>query len=318
MCHQFLEESTRIAQICEQIFATGEYVPRTSAEAESVRSLGFELRGSALVLPAGIEHLDESYIEQELRKYSRFAHLNSVQVKNCVGSTNHELLTLARSSDLTGTVLLAELQTSGRGRFGRHWYSPVGRNLAVSIGARVSKDPDDLGAISLVIGVAVASAIQELGIDDVTLKWPNDILLDKRKAGGILVDLVHATSPIEIVVGIGLNIGGGSSIGEIVDYPVADLLDYCSPPIRNRLAVSVVRNVYDAIFRFESLGFQAFREKWNVLDALRGTSVTVSTPRNRIQGIAREVRHTGELCIELEDGTIHHVIAGDVSLDYTR
>ena len=317
MCNQFLAESTKLAQICEQIFATGEYVPSTGAEAEAVRSLGFELRGSTLVLPAGIEYLDENCIEQELRNDTSVSHLNSVVVKKCVGSTNQELLMLARSSDLSGTVLFAELQTSGRGRFGRSWHSPVGRNLAVSLGARVSREPDDLGAISLVIGVAVANAIQELGIDDITLKWPNDILLDKRKVGGILVDVVHAMSPIEIVVGIGLNIGGGSLIGEVVDNPIADLLDHCSPPIRNRLAVSIVRNVYDAIRSFESQGFHVFRERWSALDALSGISVTVSTPGESIQGIARDVRQTGELCIELEDGTIHHVIAGDVSLDYT-
>lgn len=318
MSIQSLADHTELLQICECIFETGEYLPSTVAEAERLLSFGFEQRGSALVLPAGIEYLDQECIEQTVRNIGVMSSLPRIQLKNCVESTNLELLKATGDDGVSGKVVLAEMQVAGRGRFGRNWYSPVGRNLAISLGARLARTPDDLGAVSLVVGVAVASAIREHGIDVVALKWPNDILLDNRKVGGILVDVVRATTPIDIVVGIGLNVGGGSSTEQIIDRPVADLLDYCALPIRNKLAGSIIRNVYDSIYTFENSGFVAFHNNWYALDALRDQSIGVSTSNKEIRGIARGVRDTGELCIELKDGKLHYVNAGEVSLDYTR
>ena len=315
MCTQLQLDSTWLQQICDHIFSTGKYLPKTVDELKTLQLFGFERKGSAMVLPTSIEYLDLDFIENSLLKETETLKLKQVRLENCVGSTNQELLNLAATSNIFGTVFLAELQTSGRGRFGRNWYSPVGQNLAVSLGARVSRDASDLGAISLVVGVAVANAIQDLGIEEVALKWPNDILLDNRKVGGILVDLLRPTSPFAVVVGIGLNIGGGSAVQDLVDSPVADLLEFSSPPIRNRLVVSIVRNVYKSILGFEHDGFESFHERWRTLDALRGKAVTVSTPNERVHGIARGVRRTGELCIEQTDGRIHAVIAGEVSLD---
>ncbi|MCY3540821.1 MAG: biotin--[acetyl-CoA-carboxylase] ligase [Gammaproteobacteria bacterium] len=318
MCKQSLEQNFRLLRICDHIFETGKYTFSTVAEAELLLSFGFEQTGSAVVLPAGIEYLDQELIEQSLRDDGVMSKLPHVQLKNCVESTNQELLTVTHDDGISNEVVLAEMQVAGRGRFGRRWHSPVGRNLAISLGAKLSRAPDDLGAISLVVGVAVANAIHELGIDVVALKWPNDILLDNRKVGGILVDVVHATTPIDVVVGIGLNIGGRSSTEKIIDRPVADLLDYCVLPIRNKLAVSIIRNVYDSIYKFETNGFGSFHEKWDILDALRDHAVTVSTSKEVVRGIACGVRHTGELCIELKDGKNHYVNAGEVSLDYTK
>ncbi len=318
MSKQSLEQHARLLQICECIFRTGEYFPSTVAETELLLSFGFELHGDRLVLPAEIEYLDLEYIEQSLREVGAMSNLKSVQLKNCVESTNQELFKVIRDDGISSKVVLAEMQIAGRGRFGRDWHSPVGRNLAISLGARLSRAADDIGAISLVVGVAVANAIQELGIDVVTLKWPNDILLDNRKVGGILVDVVQATTPFDIVVGIGLNVGGGSSTEQIVDRPVADLVDYCALPIRNKLAGSIIRNVYDSIYKFENRGFQSFHEKWDILDVLRDQAVTISASNNDIRGIARGVRDTGELCIELDNGKTHLVNAGEVSVDYSR
>ncbi|MYD45354.1 MAG: biotin--[acetyl-CoA-carboxylase] ligase [Gammaproteobacteria bacterium] len=318
MSEQSLDQNARLLRICEHIFETGEYTSSTVAEAEWLLSIGFEQNGGAMVLPTGIEYLDREYIERSLREVGVMSNLPRIQLKNCVESTNQELLEAIHDDGISGKVVLAEMQIAGRGRLGRDWHSPVGRNLAISLGVKLSRAPNDIGAISLVVGVAVANSIHELGIDVVALKWPNDILLDNRKVGGILVDVVHATTPIDIVVGIGLNVGGGSSTEKIIDRPVADLVDYCALPIRNKLAGSIIRNVYDSIYKFENRGFQSFHENWDILDVLRDQAVTISTSMNVISGIARGVRNTGELCIELNDGTIHLVNSGEVSLDYTK
>ena len=311
-------EQTDLSQFCKCIFSTGEYLPRTVAESKLLQAIGFELKGSTLVLPSDLERLNLDCIVRGLEECSEMSNLQRVRVELCVGSTNQVLLHEAHANDISGFVVLAETQTSGRGRYGRNWVSPVGRNLAISLGATISQSPYDIGAISLVAGVAVSNAIQEVGIDAVKLKWPNDILLDGRKVGGVLVDLVRATAPFKFVVGIGLNVGGGSLVRETVDYPVADLMECCSGPIRNRLAVLIIHNVYDSIRRFELDGFQSFHQRWSELDVLRNNVVTISTSYDSIQGIARGVSHTGELCVELESGRIHHVNAGEVSIDYTQ
>ena len=313
MNSQTIEKHHEILHLCEGIFDTGKYFPRTTDEAHLLRTLGFELQQGCLVLPTGIEYLDQAFIEQGLRTGDVPYH-EQVLVNNCVGSTNKELLGLAIQHDISNTVMLAELQIAGCGRFGRAWQSPVGRNLALSMGARITRTLANPGTVSLVVGVAVAKVLEELGVKAVSLKWPNDILVEGQKVGGILVDVGHVSNPLELVIGIGLNVGGGSIIQKTIGQSVADLLDYSTYPIRSTLAVNNIRNVYESLQRFETDGFQSFHDNWTELDALKDQPVTVSTLQKSTNGIARGIRDTGELCVELENGKIHYVIAGEVSL----
>lgn len=306
-------KQSKVRQICENIFETKKYFPRTSDEASLLQTLGFELERGSLVLPKDIEYLDRTYIEKELRRGGEFSK-HKVLVENCVGSTNQELLHLAKHSDISNTVMFTELQIDGRGRFGRAWQSPLGRNLALSLGVRITRTPANPGMVSLIIGVTIANVLEELEIGSVSLKWPNDILFDGKKVGGILIDVGHVLNPVELVVGIGLNVGGGTLVRELVGQSVADLADYCSVPLRNKLAVSTVRNIRKTIQTFETDGFQSFHDRWSELDVLRGKPVKVSTQQDCIHGIARGIKDTGELCIELKNGKSHYVIAGEVSL----
>lgn len=310
---QTFVKPNEILQICDNIFETGHHFPRTAEEASLLQTLGFELQRGSLVIPKSIEYLDAALIKQGLRE-EREVNQHNVRVKNCVGSTNRELLTVAEHRDISNTIVFAELQIDGRGRFGRAWQSPLGRNLAMSLGVRITRTSTNPGMISLVVGVAIASAIAELGIGSVSLKWPNDILFEGRKVGGILIDVAHVSNPLELVVGIGLNVGGGALVQEMIGQPVADLMEYCSFPLRNKLAVSTVRNVYQSIHGFEASGFQPFHDRWSELDALRGKPVEFSSQKEGFHGIARGIKDSGELCIELENGKIHYVIAGDVSI----
>ena len=310
---QTFERQSEILQICENIFDSGQYFPRTAEEASLLEKLGFELQRGSLVIPKSVEYLDRALIETGLREERKFCPYKLL-VKNCVGSTNGELLSLAEHSDISNTVVFAELQIDGRGRFGRVWQSPLGRNLAMSLGVRITRTPSNLGMVSLVVGVAIANVLERLGIGSMSLKWPNDILLEGRKVGGILIDVAHVSNPLELVVGIGLNVGGGTLVREMIGQPVADIMEYCSRPLRNKLAVSAVHSVYQSIQIFETNGFQSFHDRWDELDALRGKPVIVSTQRDCTRGIARGIKDSGELCVETETGEIHHVIAGEISL----
>src|SRR5690606_6260917 len=104
-----------------------------------------------------------------------------------------------------GHVCLAELQIAGRGRRGRDWFSPFGANLALTIGKRIDRPAAALGGASLVVGLAVLDALEQLGVPELALKWPNDVLLRGAKLGGILIEL-SARPQTELVVGIGLNV----------------------------------------------------------------------------------------------------------------
>lgn len=313
MLTQTLEKHSKVRQICDHIFEKGKYFPSDADETSLLQTLGFELQRGSLVIPNDIEYLDQAYIEKELRRGGESSQYK-VLVKYCVGSTNQELLNLAERSDISNTVMFTELQIDGRGRFGRTWQSPLGRNLALSLGVRITRTPTNPGMLSLVVGVAVASVLQEFGIRSVSLKWPNDILVSGKKVGGILIDVGRILNPIELVVGIGLNVGGGTLVREMIGQPVADLADHCSSPLRNKIAVSTVQHVCKTIQTFEKVGFQSIYDRWNELDALRGKPVKVSTLQDSIHGIARGIKDTGELCIELQNGKIHYVVAGKVSL----
>src|SRR4051812_7580052 len=112
-----------------------------------------------------------------------------IRVHDEIDSTNTHLMKRAATESIDGVVCLAETQAGGRGRRGRTWLTPKGKSLAMSLGIDFAIPVSDLSPLSLVVGVAVADAIQELGIDTLSLKWPNDVLLAGKKAGGILIEL---------------------------------------------------------------------------------------------------------------------------------
>ena len=113
----------------------------------------------------------------------------------------------------TSEVLLAEFQSAGRGRRGRAWLAPPGAGICLSLSWTFPEAPPELGALGLVIGVCVLRALTALGVKDLALKWPNDLLLDGRKLGGVLIELRgESAGPACVVIGIGLNVALGAAL----------------------------------------------------------------------------------------------------------
>ena len=278
---------------------------------------GFIVEKDRVSLDECTELLDEdeisTYLADELQ-----GTLHSIEILPCVTSTNDLMQERSKTMTIDGHILMAEVQTAGRGRRGRKWETPFGKTIALTLGVSIDMPASKVSCLSLVVGVAVADALKSVGVDNVRLKWPNDVLVDSGKLGGILTELVLATQPVEVVIGIGINVGSASVIRNIVDYPIADVCEYVDGRVRNRLVGELINHVLQQCRLFEENGFARVRERWMNLDAFRDQNVLVSSPSERMQGKAVGLGSNGELLIQTNAGATRKIIGGDVSLRQTE
>src|SRR5262245_52478007 len=213
-----------------------------------------------------LDFLDERAIEAGLSpQVHRW--LRELKVHQEIDSTNTHLVKRAATESIDGVVCFAESQTGGRGRRGRSWLTPKGRSIAVSIGKNLVVPVVQIGPLSLVVGIGVAIALANVGVDGVSLKWPNDILVDGAKAGGILIELAGIGQPLVVVIGIGLNVGSGSEVRERLGIQVGDLREKARDISRNELASVLVESVHSIVAEFEHSGFAPLRDRWEALHA---------------------------------------------------
>lgn len=293
------------AAVCKRIKKLAGFGLRVTA----IRARGYQLN-------APLELLDADRITAAL-SVDLPGPLPTVEVLPTVGSTNSALLQWTRSGRVTsGFVLLAERQTAGRGRRGRMWVSPFGRNLYLSVLWRFEAGPPALEGLSLVVGVVVAQTLcSRLGIA-ASLKWPNDILVQSRKLGGILIEVDGDLSgPLSVVIGIGINLDMTGATTEDIDQAWTDTCSESPVPVsRNDLAAQLIAGLSQALERFAVVGFKEFREQWCLLDAFKGHSVKVFRQgSDALTGIARGVDDTGALLLETS-GAVQAISAGDISL----
>ena len=208
---------------------------------------------------------------------------------------------------------MAEAQTAGRGRRGREWISPFGRNLALSLGIRIERPLREVGAVGLAVGVAVADALTELGVRGAMLKWPNDILLGARKLCGILIELPAAREPPCVVIGIGINVGGLSAVVPLVDQAVADITEQVPDVSRNRMASLLIDAVHNVCRQFERHGFAQIKPAYDSLHRFHGKPVRLVVGMEEMTGTVVGVGLDGALRLRTDSG-VQSFIGGEVSL----
>ena len=273
---------------------------------------GVAVRGDLAILDDDVELLRADRIRDQLGDPAR-GWLTRLCVRAHVDSTNSALMRAGLTRDIDGEVLLAEAQTAGRGRRGREWMSPFGRNLAMSMAVRIDRSLREIGAVGLSVGMAVAGALTELGVRDAKLKWPNDIVVDRRKLCGILIELPAAKEPACVVIGIGINIGGLKVLAPLVDQAVDDVAEHVPNASRNRLAGMVVDAVYNMCKQFEKHGFAPMRPAYNALHRYHGEDVRVIVGAEEVTGSVAGVGLDGAL--QLRTGSdVKSFIGGEVSL----
>lgn len=232
------------------------------------------------------------------------------------GSTNADLLARAAAGeDIDGVVLLAENQTSGRGRLGRHWVAPPRTQVALSVGVAADTVPAaGWGWLTLATGVAVADALTEAAGVDAGLKWPNDVVVGDGKLSGILAE-VAAPNPM-IVVGLGLNVT--MTEDEVPDGTTATSLAMlgASGTDRTALAAAVLRHLAARIAAWRAAGGadDALVADYRRYSRTLGARVRATMPGDlKIEGVAVAIDDLGRLCIDTDSGP-ETVSAGDVKL----
>lgn len=230
-------------------------------------------------------------------------------------STNEQARRLATDGAPDGTVIWARSQTAGRGRQGREWQSPEG-NLYCSIVIRPEMPAADAAQLSFVTVLALGHAISGLLPDSVEMhyKWPNDLLLDGRKAAGILLESsgVAGGKLDWLVVGAGLNVEThpGATEG---GYPATSLREAGAGPVAVRdMLTRYIGGFAHWRARWQNEGIAAVREAWLEHAARLGEDITVRLPGDRLQGRFTGLNDAGALLLDMPDGSRRTITAGDV------
>ena len=233
----------------------------------------------------------------------------TVEVLPQVDSTNSELMRRARAGQTEPTLLIAETQTAGRGRMGRHWSSAAADSLTFSLGLPLA--PTDWSGLSLAVGVAVAESLGPR----IRIKWPNDLWFEERKLAGILVETATLTGHAPggqparyTVVGIGINIGArdGDGLATAPAWLQEQAPGITAPQALQRVALPLVQ----ALLEFADAGFGPFANRFALRDALAGRMVSLSDGR---AGAAGGVTGQGALLVRTGAG-LEQVTSSEVSV----
>ncbi|MCF6225910.1 MAG: bifunctional biotin--[acetyl-CoA-carboxylase] ligase/biotin operon repressor BirA [Xanthomonadales bacterium] len=283
---------------------------------QKLRKLGLEIKavsGSGYQLLSPLELFDKDRILALIAQ-------NSLQLpgqlilKMTTESSNDDLNNLPHDQH-HGSVVIAEHQSAGRGRRGRTWVSPFGRNIYLSMGWEFQHGINQVAGLSLLTGVAVVKALRTFQVKDTQLKWPNDILRGSdtalAKLGGCLVEVNgDIAGPCQATIGIGLNLRLADS--SQIDQSWVDLRDHESLS-RNALVAEVISQLLQLLPVFSAQGLQPFIHDWNKYHAYAGKLVQLTGPETNISGIATGIDEQGGLLVSNKTGqtTIH---SGEVSL----
>ncbi|MCD6025867.1 MAG: biotin--[acetyl-CoA-carboxylase] ligase [Solimicrobium sp.] len=229
-------------------------------------------------------------------------------------STNTDLM--ARVPTLgSPTLLVAETQTAGRGRAGRHWLSsPVpGSSLTFSLAWPFLEKPQALLGLPLAVGVGLAKALASMGVT-VQLKWPNDVLREGKKLAGVLIETTSYLDRTWAIIGVGLNLLIPKELEQEIGQPVADAI-WLAQMDRNEMLAVLITHLISCLQQFSRSGLSTFLPTWNSLHAYAGQQVCIVDQDKIIQqGIALGVNNLGCLLLQDRHGVVWPVMAGNVSL----
>jgi len=283
---------------------------------KGVETLGVKLhriRGRGYRIAGGLDLLDVEAIARQLPPLDP---PYDVQLHMSLASTNQTLMQRQQEQAIHGNVVLAEVQTAGRGRLGRQWQSPFSQNIALSLGWRFEGGAAALEGLSLVVGLALVEALEDLGVNQAQLKWPNDVLANGKKLAGILLEMRgDATGPCHVVIGIGVNVHfkeDGHSAAAI-DQPWISLAQLGYTVSRNDLVARILLRLNERLHEFVGQGFAAVRDEWQARHYYQNQNVMLLLPGRQEQGICRGVDKVGALVVE-QQGEMVVYSGGEISL----
>ncbi|HKM04602.1 MAG TPA: biotin--[acetyl-CoA-carboxylase] ligase [Lachnospiraceae bacterium] len=231
-------------------------------------------------------------------------------------STNIDAKRMAEEGAPHGTLIVANMQRTGRGRRGREWQSPAGEAVYMSILLRPSFDPDKASMLTLVMALSVGKAIKSMCQEPISIKWPNDVIMNGKKVCGILTEMNAETGYIHyVVIGVGINVNTTQFQDDIEGIATSLFLETGNKVIRAELAEKIITNFelyYDIFCETEDLS--KLQQEYCALLITKDCAVKVMDPKGDFQGIARGINEVGELLVEKEDGEVVKVYSGEVSV----
>ncbi len=267
---------------------------------EAAPRRGYRMRANGVRFAEIEPHL------RTLRLGREFQHLPEVD------STNLYAKKWALQGAVDGAVVVADMQTGGRGRLGRAWSSPSGNGLWMSVVLRPLIAPDKAPQITLATAVGVAAGLRDLGYD-AGIKWPNDIYINGRKVCGMLTEMHASMESVEwVVVGIGINCLNREFPSEIRDIATSLALSGDKPVVRAEVAAAVLNRLeeyYDLLYRE---GFDKIRQNWLENNITLGKRVKITTLTDTMYGQALDMNEDGSLLLQKEDGGEFTLVTGDV------
>ena len=271
----------------------------------------YKIKGKGYRLAQPVQLLDAALIKELQLQQA------PVWVQSVTDSTNSQLMQKLKDGVVPekGSVLVAEAQTAGRGRRGKQWFSPFGCNLYFSMYWQLEQGIQAAMGLSLVVGLAVAKVLQQQWQLPVRLKWPNDLYIEHKKLGGILVELAGQThAQCDVVIGLGLNIRMPDQTDKAVDQPWADLTSALGKAVDRNLLVALLQHqlVLD-LQHFSQQGFASYAQEFNLLDQFAGEQVTLSSGSQTMTGLCAGVDAQGGLVLDI-NGQKQSFYGGELSL----
>ncbi|EAX47233.1 biotin--acetyl-CoA-carboxylase ligase [Thermosinus carboxydivorans Nor1] len=258
-----------------------------------------------LLLPAEIvARLKTTVLGKEIRYFSE------------IGSTNNEAKRLAAEGCPEGLIVVAEAQSTGRGRLARGWFSPFGKGIWLSVVLRPPFHPLDAPKCTLMAAVALTKAIRKVTEAPCGIKWPNDILYEGKKLVGILTEMSAEMDAINYVVigmGINVNIAPEEFPPELRDIATSVAAAAGRPVSRLALLAEVLAELETVYSLAVRQGFGPVLDEWRKLTITLGQQVNVLAPGETFAGIAVNIDNEGALLVDTGQG-VRRILAGDVTI----
>ena len=271
--------------------------------------------GRGYRLQQDIQLLDREFIDSRLKQGGHNGY--QLHILETTPSTSDYLLENERPLVAPGAVCLCERQDAGRGRRNRSWISTPYRNITMSIAWQFDNGTADLAGLGVAAGITIVQVLHDYGLDaDIGLKWPNDIIWQDRKLGGLLIDVRgEHDGPCTAVLGLGLNISLSESDSKTIDQPFTTLESIHDERIdRNVLTASLAGGLMDMFNSYPSRGFLPWYNQWPLYDRLMQRPVVVISGGDRMYGTAIGINEQGALLVDLDAGETAHFFSGEVSL----
>lgn len=267
------------------------------------------VRGKGYRLQDPIELLDKDLL---LNKVTQ--RLDQLDILLDVGSTNTWLI--ERAADQVGKrcAVLAEKQIAGRGRRGRHWVSPFGKNIYLSLLITFPKTIAELDGFSLMTAIAVERVLARMGIEGIAVKWPNDVYADNKKLAGILLEVAGQYGQYtQVVIGVGLNMDLSEADAHDIQQPWVALRSLNAKLSRNQVAAALINELLVMAEEFQKEGFAPWQQYWCERDIYIDKEVRIVAHQHERRGIVKGVNRKGELMLKTERG-IELINAGEISV----